>query len=151
MGCGYLLSILFCLLKCLFSDIYHLMSLKSAFKKDYFNWKIIIIQYFWWFCAIYQHESAIGTHVSRPSWTHLPSHSILLGCPRALALGALLHEWMLYWSSVLHTVSYIFQCYSLKTSHPWLLPLKKSNRIYHCSQSEWDVQNYIHGRFLMKT
>ena len=91
MGCGYLLSILFCLPKCLFSDIYHLMSLKSAFKKDYFNWRIIIIWYFWWFCAIYQHESAIGVHVSRPSWTPLPppfplypsglSQSTGFGCP----------------------------------------------------------------------
>ena len=33
MGCGYLLSILFCtkVLKCLSSDIYYLMSLKSSF------------------------------------------------------------------------------------------------------------------------
>ena len=43
--------------------------------------------------AIHQHESAVGTHVcphpEHPS--HLPSHPILLGCPRALTLSALLH------------------------------------------------------------
>ena len=43
--------------------------------------------------AIYQHESATGTYVSshpEPS-SHLPPHPIPLGCPRALALGALFH------------------------------------------------------------
>ena len=43
--------------------------------------------------AIHQHESAIGIHVPpypEPLSHHLP-HSILLGCPRAPALGALLH------------------------------------------------------------
>ena len=39
--------------------------------------------------AIYQHESAIGKHVSTPILKLLPppSRSIPLGCPRALALG----------------------------------------------------------------
>ena len=43
--------------------------------------------------AIHQHESALGIHMSPPSWnaTHLPPHPIPLGCHRALALGALPH------------------------------------------------------------
>ena len=48
--------------------------------------------------AIHRYESAIGAHVSphpeHPS--HLPPHPIPLGCPRALALGALLHALRLH-------------------------------------------------------
>ena len=60
-----------------------------------------------------------------PSWTPLlpPSHPIPLGCHRAPALGALLHASVSHWPSVLHMVIYMFQCYSLKSSHPLLLPL----------------------------
>ena len=54
--------------------------------------------------------------------SHLPPHSIPLGYPRAPALSALLHELNLHWSSILHMVIYMFQCYSLKSSHPCLLP-----------------------------
>ena len=43
--------------------------------------------------SLEQHELATGAHESchpePPS--HLPAHPIPLGCPRALALGALLH------------------------------------------------------------
>ena len=53
----------------------------------------------------------------------LPPHSMPLGCPRAPALGALLHESSSHWSSVLHMEMYMFQCYSLKSSQPCLLPL----------------------------
>ena len=45
--------------------------------------------------------------------SHLPPHPIPLGCPRALALGALLHALNLHWPSVLHMVMYMFQCYPL--------------------------------------
>ena len=75
--------------------------------------------------AIYQHELAIGIHVypypEPPS--HLSPHPIPLGCPRAPALRALLHALNLHWASILHMVMYMFQCYSLKSSHPLLLPL----------------------------
>ena len=60
-------------------------------------------------------------HTETPS--HLCPHSIPLGCPRAAALGALLHAPNLRWSSILHMVIYMFQFYSLKSSHPHLLPL----------------------------
>ena len=75
--------------------------------------------------AIHQHESAMGIHVSQhpESPSHLLPHPIPLGCPRALALGALLRTSNWHWSSSLHMVMYLFQCYSLKSSHPHLLPL----------------------------
>ena len=72
--------------------------------------------------AIHQYESAMGTPVFPEPHSHLPPYPIPLGCPRALALGVLLHASNLHWSSVLHMVIYMFQCYSLQSSHPRLLP-----------------------------
>ena len=64
----------------------------------------------------------MGTpHPEPPS--HFPTYPIPLGCPRAPALGALLCASNLHWSSILHMVIYMFHCYSLKSSHPHLLPL----------------------------
>ena len=53
----------------------------------------------------------------------LPLYPIPLGCPRTLTLGAMLHASNLHWSSVLHMVMYMFQCFSFKSPHPYLLPL----------------------------
>ena len=52
--------------------------------------------------AIHRHESAMGVHVFSHSEapSHLPPHPIPLGCPRALALGALLHASNLHWGHV---------------------------------------------------
>ena len=74
--------------------------------------------------ATHQHEFAIVIHVSpHPGPSPPPSHLIPLGCPRAPALGTLLHASNLHWSSILRTVMYMFQWYSLKSSHPHLLLL----------------------------
>ena len=73
--------------------------------------------------AIHQHASATGTrvpHYEPPSY--LPLHPITLDCPRALTLSAMLHASNLHWSSVLHMVIYMLQCYSLISSQPRLLP-----------------------------
>ena len=71
--------------------------------------------------AIHYHESATGTHVSPHTEppSHLPPYPIPLGCPRAPALDALLYVLNLHWSSILHMVMYMFQCYSIKSSHPY--------------------------------
>ena len=53
------------------------------------------------------------------SWTLL----IPLGCPRAPALGPLLHASNWHWSSILHMAMYMFWCYSVKSSYIVLLPL----------------------------
>ena len=55
-------------------------------------------------------------HPELPS--HLPPYPIPLGCPRALTLCALPHASNLHGLSILH----VFQCLSLKLSHPRLLP-----------------------------
>ena len=64
------------------------------------------------------------THVP-PSWapSHLLLHPIPLGCSRTSALDALLHASNLHWSSILHMVMYMFQCFSFKSSQPCLFPL----------------------------
>ena len=54
-------------------------------------------------------------NMNQPWGTFVPPPSLLqtLGCPRASALSALLHESNLHWSSILHMVIYMFQCCSL--------------------------------------
>ena len=54
--------------------------------------------------------------------SHLPPHPIPQGCPSALALRALFHTSNLDWWSISHMVIDMFQCYSLKSSHPRLHP-----------------------------
>ena len=74
--------------------------------------------------VVHLHGSVTGAHVSPHPETpsHIPPHPIPLCCPRALALSALLHAWNLHWSSVLHMVIHMFQCSSLISSQPHLLP-----------------------------
>ena len=60
-------------------------------------------------------------HPESPS--HLPPHPIPLGYPPVLILGALFYAPNLHSSSILHMVMYMYQCYSLKSSHSCLLPL----------------------------
>ena len=62
----------------------------------------------------------MGAHMSPHTKTpsHLLPYPIPLGCPRAPTLSSLLHAWNLHWSSILHMVIYMFQCYSLRSSHP---------------------------------
>ena len=89
----------------------------------YFNRRLNTLQYYGGF-AIHRHESATGAHVSpHPEpLSHLPPHPTPLGCSRAPAFTALLHASNLYWTSILHIVIYMFQYYSLKSSHPHLDP-----------------------------
>ena len=63
--------------------------------------------------AIPQYESAMGIHMSPPSWNppHLHPHPMPLGCHTANS----------HWLSILYMVVYRFQWYSLHSSHT-LLP-----------------------------
>ena len=72
-----------------------------------------------WHLGIIEHSRFFGG---------MGSLAILLGCPRATALSALLHALNLHWSSILHMVIYTFQCYSVKSSHP--CPLPHSSKVY---------------------
>ena len=54
--------------------------------------------------------------------SHLPPHPIPQGHPSAPALSTLSHASNLDWRYISYMVIYMFQCYSLKSSHPHLLP-----------------------------
>ena len=89
----------------------------------YFNWRLITLQCCSGFCHTLTWISHGCTCVSRPEPTfHLLPHPIPQGCPSALALSALFHASNLDWWSISHMVIYMFQCYSLKSSHLCLLP-----------------------------
>ena len=94
------------------------------------NYFTIFVMFF----AIHQYESATGVHMfphpETPS--HLPPYLIPLGCSRAPALSALLHALKLLWSSVLHKIIYMFQCYSLKSSQPHLPQSPKVCSLHLC-------------------
>ena len=61
----------------------------------------------WWFLPCINVNWPQVNTCGPPSWTLLPPHSIPLGCPRTLALGALLHALNLHGSPVLHMVMYM--------------------------------------------
>ena len=77
----------------------------------------------------------MGVHVfpnpEPPS--HLPPHTIPLGHPSASAPSILYHASNLDWRFISHMILHIFQCYSLKSSHP--LPLPQSPKDFYISVS----------------
>ena len=68
-------------------------------------------------------------HPELPS--HLPPHIIPPGCHRAPALCVLCHRANSYLLPILRMVVYMFQWYSLKSSHPLFFPLS-SKAFFMC-------------------
>ena len=60
----------------------------------------------------------MGVHV----FPILNPHPISQSHPSAPAVSTLSHALNLDWGSISHMNIYMFQCYSLKSSHPRLLP-----------------------------
>ena len=88
----------------------------------YFNWRLITLQYccgFWHTLTWISHGCTCVPHPELPS--HLPPHPIPQGHPSAPALSTLSHASNLDMWSVSHMIIYMFQCYSLKSSHTHLL------------------------------
>ena len=107
----------------------------------------------WCFFAIHLHESVMGVHVSHhpePS-SHLPPHTSPLVCTRAPALSALLHASNLHWSSILHLVIHVFQCYTLILSHLHHLPQSPKVCVLHlCLFAVFHIGSSIHlSKFLI--
>ena len=98
------------------------------------SWKLITLQYCSGFCHTLtwiSHGFTCVPHPNPPS--RLPPHPILLGLPSAPALSNLSHASSLGWWSVSPLIVYLFQCCSLWTSHPRLLPQSpKVCSIYLC-------------------
>ena len=59
------------------------------------------------------------------SWTQLkpPLLPHASGFFHSTGVGCIFHALNLHWSSILYMVMHLFQCYVLKSSHPWTLPL----------------------------
>ena len=93
------------------------------FKFIYFSWRLITLQYCSGFCHTLtwiSHGFICAPHPEPPS--HLPLYPIPLGHPSAPALSTLSHASNLDWWSLSYAIIYMFQCYSLRSSHPHLLP-----------------------------
>ena len=104
-------------------NTYHDQDKYSFFKKIYFNWKLITLQYCGGFCHTFTLISYGCTSVPPPDPSyHLPPYPIPQGHPSAPALSTLPHASNLDRQSISHMIIYMFQCYSLKSSHPHLLP-----------------------------
>ena len=113
-GCAYLIT------RCELFILFFLFFFK---KFIYFSWRLITLQYCSGFCHILtwiSHGCTCVPHPEPPS--HLPPHPIPLGHPSAPALSTLSHASNLDWWSISHMVIYMFQCYSLRSSHLRLLP-----------------------------
>ena len=87
---------------------------------------LLLLFYFtilYWFChksTCICHRCTCVPHPEPPS--PLPPPSIPQGPPSAPALSTLSHASNLDWRSDSHVIIYMFRCYSLRSSHPCLLP-----------------------------
>ena len=102
---------------------YHERIFFFLFQFIYFNWKLITFQYCSGFCCTLtwiSHGFTCVPHPEPPS--HLPPHPIPLSHPSAPALSMLSQASNLDWRSVSQMIIYMFQCYSLRSFHPCLLP-----------------------------
>ena len=81
-----------------------------------------------------------------PSWNplHLPPHPIPQCYRSAPALSTLSHGSNLDWLSISHMVTYMFQCYSFKSSHSRLLP--RSPKV--CSSLLFKIFIYFNWRLI---
>ena len=98
---------------------------KRRFLKKNFNWRTVTSHYSGGPCHLSTRLSHGSTCTPSPipnTPSYFPLHRIPLGCPRAPALSVQLHASNLRCSSVLHMVEYMFQCCSLISAHPCLLP-----------------------------
>ena len=95
------------------------------FMLDFFNFncRLITLQYCGGFCHTFtwiSHECTCVPHSDPPS--HLSPHPIPQGYPSAPALSTLSFALNLDWRSITYMIINMFQCYSLKSSHPRPLP-----------------------------
>ena len=108
------------------------------FKINYFNQRLITLQYCGGSCHTLtwiSHGCTCVPHPEAPS--HIPPHPIPLGYPSAPALSTLSHASNLGWWSVSYMIIYMFQYYSLRPSHPRLLPQNPKDCSIHLCLLYW--------------
>ena len=99
----------------------------------YFNWRLIALQYYGGFCHTFTCISQGYTCVPHPDPpSHLPPHPILQGHTSASALSTLFYASNLDWQSISHMKIYMFQCYSLKSSHLTFSHRVQKSVLYIC-------------------
>ena len=104
------------------------------FSLIYFIWRLITLQNCGGFCHTFTWISHVCTCVPHPDPpSHFSPHPIPHGHPSAPALSTLPHASNLDWRSISHMMVYMFQCYSLKSSRPCLLP--QSPKVFFTSVS----------------
>ena len=102
------------------------------------------LQYCSGFCHTLTWISHECTCVPHPEpLSHLLPHPIPQGCPSAPALSALFHASNLDWWCISHMVIYMFQCYSLKSSHPCLVYAHVS---FSLKQPHWYVTEIMYRK-----
>ena len=108
----------------LFSFIYFFfLSFFIFFQVIFISWRLVTLQYCSGFCHTLAWISHGFTCVPHPEpASHLPSRSHPSGSSQCTGLEHLSHAFNLDWWSVSHLVIYMFQCCSLRSSHPRLLP-----------------------------
>ena len=113
-----------------FLSIFYFLFIFFFFLSFYFfNFTIL-----YWFCHISKWICHRCTCVPHPeSSSHLPPHTIPLGHPSAPSPSVQYHASNLGWHLVSYMILYMFQCHSLKSSHP--LPLPESKRLFYTSVS----------------
>ena len=107
-------------LKDLYACFYFLLLLFLFFPFIFISWRLSTLQYCSGFCHTLTWISHGFTYVPHPDPpSHLPLHSIPLGLTSPEHLS---HASNLGWWSVSPLRVYLFQCCSLWTSHPQVLP-----------------------------
>ena len=101
----------------------------------FFFWRLITLQYCSGFCHTLtwiSHEYTCVLHPELPS--HFPPPPISQCHPSAPALSTLSYASNLNWWSISHMIICMFQCYSLKLSHPRHLPQSSKICSLHLSR-----------------
>ena len=114
-------------------DLWHFFfffNYSFSFFKFYYYFFYFTILY--WFChtSTCIHHGCTCVPHPEPHY-HLPPHLIPQGHPSAPVLSTLSHASNLDWQSVSNIIIYMFQCYSLKSSHPYLLPQNPKDCFIH--------------------
>ena len=105
----------------------------KIFLKIYFNWRLITLQYCGVFCHTLTWISHRCTRVPYPEPPLLspsPSHPSRLS--QCTSFECPFHALNLDCSSISNMVIYMFQCYSLKSSHAPLFPQSPKSVHYNC-------------------